>query len=80
MILPSNLKILRLKFSGFKKSVVHYFQGFARFRKVPMKDQDFQGQTKNPHPQKFQAIYVVLIVQCFYYVLNITHVINKCTI
>ena len=40
-------------FSGFKTFVVHYFQGFATFQKVPVKDQNFQGQTKNSHPQKF---------------------------
>ena len=51
VILPYNLKILRVKFSGFKKSVVDNFQGVARFQKVPVKDQE--GDTKNPHSQKF---------------------------
>ena len=51
VILPYNLKFFRIKFSGLKKSVVHYFQGVARFQKVPVRDQE--GETKNPHPQKF---------------------------
>ena len=77
VILPYNLK--RIKFSGFKKICSTLFSRCCKISKSACEGPRISRPDKKSSPSKILG-YIVLIVQCFYYVLYITHVITKCTI
>ena len=76
VILPYNLKFLRVKFSRGLK-----IQGFARFSKSACEGPKFARPDKKSSLLKILG-YIAISVQCFYYILYITHmhVVTKRTI